>query len=87
MFLVPTLQRKQLMVASDEVNARGIFPSTDIPDPKSFISMLSFEIEKFINPSLVHVLYGMSKVCHYLPLFPSPFSSFCHPLSVSSYPT
>jgi aspartate/methionine/tyrosine aminotransferase len=46
---------------SDEVYAKAIFPSQDIPNPPAFVSVLSLDIEKLINPSLVHVLYGMSK--------------------------
>jgi aspartate/methionine/tyrosine aminotransferase len=46
---------------SDEVYAKAIFPSQDIPNPPPFVSVLSLDLEKFINPSLVHVLYGMSK--------------------------
>jgi histidinol-phosphate/aromatic aminotransferase/cobyric acid decarboxylase-like protein len=46
---------------SDEVYAKAIFPSQDIPEPPPFVSVLSLDIEKLIDPSLVHVLYGMSK--------------------------
>ena len=46
---------------SDEVYAKAIFPSQDIPNPPPFVSVLSIDIEKFVDPSLVHVLYGMSK--------------------------
>jgi aspartate/methionine/tyrosine aminotransferase len=46
---------------SDEVYAKAIFPSHGIPDPPPFVSVLSLDLQKFINPSLVHVLYGMSK--------------------------
>jgi aspartate/methionine/tyrosine aminotransferase len=46
---------------SDEVYAKAIFPSQDIPNPFPFVSVLSLDLEKFIDPSLVHVLYGMSK--------------------------
>lgn len=46
---------------SDEVYAKAIFPSQDIPNPPAFVSVLSLDIAKLINPSLVHVVYGMSK--------------------------
>lgn len=46
---------------SDEVYAKSIFPSQDIPNPPSFVSVLSLDLDKYINPALVHVLYGMSK--------------------------
>lgn len=47
---------------SDEVYAKAVFASNDIPDPLPFTSVLSLDLEKYIDPSLVHVLYGMSKV-------------------------
>lgn len=46
---------------SDEVYAQAVFPSYDIPNPPPFVSVLSLDLEKFISPSFVHVLYGMSK--------------------------
>ena len=46
---------------SDEVYAKTIFPSQNTPKPAPFVSILSLEIEKFFDPALVHVLYGMSK--------------------------
>ncbi|KAH8801500.1 1-aminocyclopropane-1-carboxylate synthase-like protein 1 [Xylogone sp. PMI_703] len=45
----------------DEIYAKSIFPCRDLPDPVPFISIISLDISKFIDPSLVHVLYGMSK--------------------------
>ncbi|KAL2441242.1 putative aminotransferase aclI [Exophiala dermatitidis] len=46
---------------SDEVYARSHFPSSDIPNPPPFVSVLSFPLEEYINPELVHVIYAMSK--------------------------
>ncbi|KAH8812703.1 pyridoxal phosphate-dependent transferase [Xylogone sp. PMI_703] len=46
---------------SDEVYANSVFSSSDFPHPPQFKSVLSLEIEKYIDPSLVHCLYGMSK--------------------------
>ena len=46
---------------SDEVYAKSSFPSEDFPVPPPFVSVLSFDLEKFIKPGLVHVLYGLSK--------------------------
>ena len=37
------------------------FPSEDLPNPPPFNSVLSFDLERYIDPSLVHVLYGLSK--------------------------
>ncbi|KAF6223285.1 hypothetical protein HO133_000127 [Letharia lupina] len=46
---------------SDEVYAMSVFPNGDIPNPVPFRSVLSLEYRKLIDPSLLHVLYGMSK--------------------------
>lgn len=46
---------------SDEVYVKSIFPSNDIPHPPPFLSILSIDVKEYIDPSLVHVLYGMSK--------------------------
>ncbi|OAP56365.1 hypothetical protein AYL99_09544 [Fonsecaea erecta] len=46
---------------SDEVYARSNFPSTDVPSPPPFVSVLSFKLDDYIDPSLVHVIYAMSK--------------------------
>ncbi|EXJ95563.1 hypothetical protein A1O1_00685 [Capronia coronata CBS 617.96] len=46
---------------SDEVYARSHFPSTDIPHPPPFVSVLSFPLHEYIDSELVHVIYAMSK--------------------------
>ena len=46
---------------SDEVYAMSVFPNQDNPNPIPFRSVLSLEYKKLIDPSLLHVLYGMSK--------------------------
>ena len=46
---------------SDEVYARSWFPSADFPEPPPFVSILSFDLKQYIDPALVHVLYGLSK--------------------------
>ncbi|KAF7857273.1 hypothetical protein EAF04_009514 [Stromatinia cepivora] len=46
---------------SDEVYAKAVFPNQDIPNPMSFTSILSLDIERFCDPALVCVTYGMSK--------------------------
>ncbi|CAF9905890.1 hypothetical protein IMSHALPRED_004007 [Imshaugia aleurites] len=46
---------------SDEVYAKSVFPNKDIPNPTPFRSVLSLEYRKLIDPSLLHVQYGMSK--------------------------
>lgn len=47
---------------SDEVYANSVFSSTDFPSPPQFTSVLALDVKKHINPTLVHCLYGMSKV-------------------------
>jgi aspartate/methionine/tyrosine aminotransferase len=48
---------------SDEVYCKSWFPSKDFPEGEvpPFVSVLSLDLAKFIDPSLVHVIYGMSK--------------------------
>ncbi|OCT53934.1 putative aspartate aminotransferase [Cladophialophora carrionii] len=46
---------------SDEVYAKSHFPSNDVPVPPPFVSVLSFDLQKYIDPTLVHVIYAMSK--------------------------
>ncbi|CAL3970845.1 unnamed protein product [Diplocarpon coronariae] len=54
-----------LIKDSDEIYAKAIFPSKDVHEPLPLTSVLFLEIEKFVQPSLVHVLYGMSKVAFF----------------------
>ncbi|KAJ9608726.1 hypothetical protein H2200_006497 [Cladophialophora chaetospira] len=53
--------KHSIHLISDEVYAKSQFPSKDIPNPPPFVSVLSFDLEKYINPALVHVIYAMSK--------------------------
>ena len=46
---------------SDEIYGGSWFASEDFPDPPKFNSVLSFDLAKYVNPALVHVIYGMSK--------------------------
>jgi aspartate/methionine/tyrosine aminotransferase len=46
---------------SDEVYALSTFDSESAKNEK-FTSVLSFDTDNLIDPNLVHVLYGMSKV-------------------------
>jgi aspartate/methionine/tyrosine aminotransferase len=51
-----------LHLISDEIYALSVFPSRDIPHPRRFVSALSIDLESHgVNPSRLHVLYGMSK--------------------------
>lgn len=53
--------RNNLHLISDEVYASCVFDSGD-PDSVQFTSILSLDLHGLINPNLVHVLYGFSKV-------------------------
>ena len=46
---------------SDEVYVKSFFPSNDYPRPEAFVSVLSIDVARYINPAQVHALYGMSK--------------------------
>ncbi|KAJ5259560.1 hypothetical protein N7478_012541 [Penicillium angulare] len=48
----------------DEMYASCVFDSGD-PEAIPFTSILSLDFEKLIDPALVHVLYGFSKVGHF----------------------
>ncbi|KAF8624618.1 hypothetical protein AX15_005773 [Amanita polypyramis BW_CC] len=55
-------EKHNLHLICDEVYALSVFSSRDIPDPEPFVSALSIDLESNrVNPSRVHVLYGMSK--------------------------
>lgn len=63
-FLVGLLRlcsKYNIHLISDEVYAKSHFPSQDVPNPPPFVSVLSFDLDKYIDPGLVHVIYAMSK--------------------------
>ena len=63
-FLIGMLKlcsKLNIHLISDEVYAKSHFPSKDVPEPPPFVSVLSFPLENYIDPSLVHVIYAMSK--------------------------
>ena len=55
-------QKYQIHLLSDEIYALTTFVSKDIPDPVPFTSLLSINKTGIIDPSLCHVIHGMSKV-------------------------
>ena len=57
-----TCQKYQIHLISDELYALTTFPTDDIPEPAPFISLLSIPKDSIIDPSLCHVIHGMSKV-------------------------
>ncbi|KAJ5532874.1 hypothetical protein N7494_009426 [Penicillium frequentans] len=52
--------KRSIHLISDEVYASCVFDSGD-PDAVPFTSILALDLEKLIDPNLVHVLYGFSK--------------------------
>lgn len=56
--------RHKLHLISDEVYASCVF-ETDDPEAVPFTSILSLDLNGLIDPNLVHVLYGFSKVGRY----------------------
>lgn len=55
-------QRHQIHLISDEIYALSVWPNPEAPNAVTFTSVLSIDTTGIINPSLVHVLWGMSKV-------------------------
>src|SRR5436190_12521862 len=55
-------QKYQLHLISDEIYALTTFPTQDIQKPIPFTSLLSIPKDNLIDPSLCHVIHGMSKV-------------------------
>lgn len=55
-------EKHALHLISDEVYASCVFDTGD-PEAVPFTSILSLDLPNLIDPSLVHVLYGFSKVC------------------------
>ncbi|KAF9808800.1 hypothetical protein IEO21_07728 [Rhodonia placenta] len=55
-------EKYNLHLICDEVYALSVFPSCDVPQPQPFVSVLSLDLQALgIDPSRVHILYGMSK--------------------------
>lgn len=55
-------QKYQIHLISDEIYGLSIFENPEAPDAPGFVSVLSIETTGIIDPHLVHVLWGMSKV-------------------------
>lgn len=55
-------ERYNLHLLSDEIFAMSVFATRDTPQPPSFISTLSIDLDRIgVSPARIHVLYGMSK--------------------------
>jgi len=55
-------QKYQIHLLSDEIYALTTFATRDIPNPTPFTSLLSIDKVGIIDPSLCHVIHGLSKV-------------------------
>jgi aspartate/methionine/tyrosine aminotransferase len=63
-------QKHRIHFVSDEIYALSCYENHEAPDAPTFTSALSIPLEGVIEPGLVHVLYGMSKVCRSINLRP-----------------
>lgn len=59
--LVELAVKHQIHLVSDEIYALSVY--RDIPSRPNFTSVLSLDLERMNASKLVHVLYGLSKVC------------------------
>jgi aspartate/methionine/tyrosine aminotransferase len=55
-------QKYSIHLLSDEVYALFVWANSQAPQAPHFTSMLSHNPDGLIDPSLVHILWGMSKV-------------------------
>jgi aspartate/methionine/tyrosine aminotransferase len=55
-------QKHRIHFVSDEIYALSKYENEEAPDAPTFTSALSIPLDGVIDPELVHVLYGMSKV-------------------------
>lgn len=55
-------QKQQLHLISDEIFALSVWDNVDFPNAVGFTSVSSISTRGIIDPGLVHILWGMSKV-------------------------
>lgn len=55
-------QKHRIHLISDEIYAISVFKNREVPDAPTFVSVLSIDMTGIIDPALVHVLWGISKV-------------------------
>lgn len=60
--LMKFCQRHKIHLISDEIYALSVWKNPEAPDAVTFESVLSIDTTGIIDPGLVHVLWGMSKV-------------------------
>lgn len=60
--LMKLCQKHNIHLISDEIYALSVWQNPEVPDAVTFESVLSIDTTGIIDPGLVHVLWGMSKV-------------------------
>lgn len=55
-------QKLGIHLISDEIYGLSIWDNSENKSPTPFKSVLSLDIENFMGPQMVHVVWGMSKV-------------------------
>lgn len=55
-------RKHNLHLISDEIYGLSTWNNPQMEQAVGFTSVLSLEVEKFMDPSMVHVVWGMSKV-------------------------
>ncbi|RAK96462.1 aspartate aminotransferase [Aspergillus ibericus CBS 121593] len=53
--------RNRLHLISDEIYALSVWENPQLPHAQQFRSVLSMNIKEFMDPSMVHVVWGLSK--------------------------
>ena len=59
--LMKLCQKYRIHLISDEIYGLSVWANEEAPDAAPFISILSIDPSGIIDPSLVHVIWGMSK--------------------------
>jgi aspartate/methionine/tyrosine aminotransferase len=54
--------RHGLHLICDEIYALSVWENPRLPDAPGFRSVLSMDIKEVMEPSMVHVVWGLSKV-------------------------
>lgn len=54
--------RNDLHLVSDEIYAMSVWKNPNLPDAAEFKSVLSMNTKGLIDSSMIHVVWGLSKV-------------------------
>jgi hypothetical protein len=54
--------RNRLHLVSDEIYALSVWENPRLPDASSFTSVLSIDVKDVMDPNMMHVVWGLSKV-------------------------